>query len=256
MAIEEDPPEGVPDWVVTFGDMMSLLLTFFIMLVSMSEVKQDEKYQALVESMRRQFGHDMSMASTSPGRVRPRKTANAPLATMGRAQRANTEQGGDRTKAPVGEHSKVRTVRPGDQSVSGGMIFFDSVTSELTEEHRRRLQTAAEVLGGKPQKIEVRGHTSSQPLPEGSRYEDHWDLAYARCRVVMQFMVSLGIDPARIRMSVAAHYEPLHISDDPMLVRKNSRVDVFMLDELTSAFEGTAEEQRQRYSPEITTPDS
>ncbi|MCA9240906.1 MAG: flagellar motor protein MotB, partial [Planctomycetales bacterium] len=35
MAVEEEPPPGIPEWVVTFGDMMSLLLTFFIMLVSM-----------------------------------------------------------------------------------------------------------------------------------------------------------------------------------------------------------------------------
>ena len=38
MAFQEDPPAGVPEWLVTFGDMMSLLLTFFIMLVSLSEV--------------------------------------------------------------------------------------------------------------------------------------------------------------------------------------------------------------------------
>ena len=43
--MEEDPPMGIPEWVVTFGDMMSLLLTFFIMLVSMSEMKQEEKFQ-------------------------------------------------------------------------------------------------------------------------------------------------------------------------------------------------------------------
>ena len=52
MAIEEEPEPGIPEWVVTFGDMMSLLLTFFIMLVSMSEMKQDEKFQAVAESFR------------------------------------------------------------------------------------------------------------------------------------------------------------------------------------------------------------
>ena len=37
---EEDSVPGVPEWVVTYGDMMSLLLTFFIMLVSMSQLKE------------------------------------------------------------------------------------------------------------------------------------------------------------------------------------------------------------------------
>ena len=38
---EEESGGGIPEWVVTFGDMMSLLLTFFIMLVSLSEMKDD-----------------------------------------------------------------------------------------------------------------------------------------------------------------------------------------------------------------------
>ena len=61
MAVLEDNGDdggGVPEWVVTFGDMMSLLLTFFIMLVSMSEVKEQERYQAMVDSIRQRFGHD------------------------------------------------------------------------------------------------------------------------------------------------------------------------------------------------------
>ena len=73
MAIEEeDDGGGIPEWVVTFGDMMSLLLTFFIMLVSLSEIKEEEKYQALVESMRKQFGHNASQTSLLPGELRPR----------------------------------------------------------------------------------------------------------------------------------------------------------------------------------------
>jgi hypothetical protein len=53
----EEPSSGggVPEWVVTFGDMMSLLLTFFIMLVSFSELKSEEKYQALMDALQRQY---------------------------------------------------------------------------------------------------------------------------------------------------------------------------------------------------------
>ena len=41
MAVEEDDAGGIPERVVSFGDLMSLLLTFFIMLVSLSEIKKD-----------------------------------------------------------------------------------------------------------------------------------------------------------------------------------------------------------------------
>ena len=66
---EDDSGGGIPEWVVTFGDMMSLLLTFFIMLVSLSEIKEEQKYQAMVESMTKRFGYDS--ADAKPG-ARPR----------------------------------------------------------------------------------------------------------------------------------------------------------------------------------------
>src|SRR5690606_15939736 len=95
MAIEEEPEAGIPEWVVTFGDMMSLLLTFFIMLVSMSEMKEEEKYQAMVESFREQFGHDRSRESMIPGETRARgEKLPHPIYSMGRSQKKDVENGG------------------------------------------------------------------------------------------------------------------------------------------------------------------
>ena len=54
--MEDDGPPGVPEWVVTYGDMMSLLLTFFIMLVSMSELKGDGSIRAMLDAIKESFG--------------------------------------------------------------------------------------------------------------------------------------------------------------------------------------------------------
>ncbi len=54
---DDDDPPGVPEWVVTYGDMMSLLLTFFIMLVSLSELKTENgSLRAALDSMSQAFG--------------------------------------------------------------------------------------------------------------------------------------------------------------------------------------------------------
>ena len=50
------PPPGAPNWVMTYGDMMSLLLTFFIILVSISEIRDVDKYQAIVVQIQQAFG--------------------------------------------------------------------------------------------------------------------------------------------------------------------------------------------------------
>ena len=249
MAIEEEPEAGIPEWVVTFGDIMSLLLTFFIMLVSMSEIKEDQLYQAMVDSLRQRFGHEMATTSLAPGKVKPRNSVLAKLASMGRARRKDTMNGGDKVKAPVGEHHTVEVIRPG-QPTRGGLLVFTEGSAVLTDQHKRILQAAAQVIGGKPQKIEIRGHTSTRPLPPEGPYKTHWDLAYARCQVVMEFLVKLGIERKRMRLTAAADNEPKHIGNDPLLLKENPRVEVFMLSQLVGDLEGSGAEKQQRYSEE------
>lgn len=247
MALEQEEQEaGIPEWVVTFGDMMSLLLTFFIMLVSMSEIKEEQMYQAMVEALRRRFGHEASTVSMVPGQLRPRNSALDKLAAMGRARRKDILNGGDKVKAPVGDNPRVMSLRPGPVSV-GSFVVFQEGSAELTEQHGRILEATAMDLGGKPQKIEIRGHTSMRPLPEDSPYKDKWDLAYARCHKVMDYLVKAGIDPRRLRLVPTADNEPKHL-DDPLLRKENPRVEIFMLSELVKDPRGTRQQTPQRFS--------
>lgn len=249
MAIEEEDSGGdIPEWVVTFGDMMSLLLTFFIMLVSLSEMKEEEKFQAMVESMKQQFGHSASQLSMVPGDLRPRNSALAKLATMGRARRENTASGGDKVKAPAGEHPRVMIVRPGSKTAIGTVVYFDEDTATLGDAQREVLRQHIQVIQGKPHKIEIRGHTSHRPLTGTTGMRDHWDLAFERSRNVMQYLVGeLGLDPKRTRMSVAGPNEPAHIGTDEEKLRQNPRVEVYLLDEVVSDSVGTNEELQGRF---------
>lgn len=247
---ENDSAGGVPEWVVTFGDMMSLLLTFFIMLVSMSEIKHEERYQALVESFRRQFGHDTATNSLAPGEHTPRNSDLGKLASQGRALRANTMEGGDRVKAPRGEQPRVRTLRQAHRTVIGAVVHFEQGSATLTEQAKAELQRAVIQMLGKPQKIEVRGHTSMRPLAPNEAFRDKWDLAFARCRAVQTFLEELSIDPRRIRLSQASEYEPFTLDVSPEALRSNARVEVHMLDELLHDHQGSEEERASRYRAE------
>jgi len=251
MAIAEEAEAGIPEWVVTFGDMMSLLLTFFIMLFSMSEIKEQERYQAMLEAMHRRFGYEATSESFVPGQSRPRNSQLAKLASLGRSKRMDTMRGGDKVRAPVGENPKVEAIRPAEHTTIGGVLYFPGGGSELSEENQRKLQEAAREIGGKPQKIEIRVHTSTQPLETDSPYGNCWDLAYARCAVVRDFLVKLGINPRRIRIGVAANNEPVRLGDDPLLQKKNSRVEIFMLNEWIRDLEGTGDEKDRQYSTEV-----
>ncbi len=230
---EEEIPGGAPEWVVTYGDMMSLLLTFFIMLVSMSEIKSEEQYQALVEAIRRQFGYDTTWRALIPGNQKPRNAAMAKLATMGRAMKFDIMSGGSKEQSAVGDHPRVRTVRPGDRSVIGTVIHFQETQTELSDAHRSELKRATLDMLGKPQVIEIRGHTTGRPAQDFSSYQDNWELAYQRCRAVMHFLTDeLEIPEYRIRLVVAADTEPLYDGTVPAQLEQNARVELYMTDRL------------------------
>lgn len=232
MAIEEDNgPAGAPEWLLTYGDMMSLLLTFFIMLAGMSTIQQEDKYQAVADSMRRQFGHDATVFSAAPGETSFFSAPLQFLANLGRARRKDTASGGNEVQAITGENSLVQTIRPGKESTVGGVIFFDENSAELSEDNKRALDVIVPQIIGKPQKIEIRGHTSRRPLDNGGSFRNHWDLAYQRCYNTMQYLVQHGIEKERIRLGSAAANEPLDNSIDPELRKRNARVEIFLWDD-------------------------
>lgn len=239
MAIEEEPDPGIPEWVVTFGDMMSLLLTFFIMLVSMSEMKQDEKFQAVAESLREQLGNEMAQAAMTPGSFRPRNSNKEWNASMGRAEKKDLHNGGQEVKAVTGENAKVQVVRPGEDTSIGGQVYFGEQSIELTEDNKRALIQIIDQVSGKPQKIEIRGHTTRRPVDPDSGFRDVSDLGFERARITKNFLIEQGIDSSRIRLSSAGAEEPLYNGVDPERLKSNSRVQILMWDEQVHDLDGS-----------------
>jgi len=243
--IDDEPEEaGIPEWVVTFGDMMSLLLTFFIMLVSLSEIKEEETYQALVNSMQRQFGYQRTLDALAPGETRPRQAAFTPLATTGRAKKKDTAKGGVPKKAPVGEENQVRIVRPGQMTAVGSVVFFELGSDQITPAADESIQGLAAQLRGKPQKIEVRGHVSSEFAARTEGTDEAVMLAFRRAAKVRRILVEReGLKADRFRISSAGDSEPMSRTGRSSAIARNPRVEVFMLDETVEDLRGTAKER-------------
>lgn len=241
---EADDTPGIPEWVVTFGDMMSLLLTFFIMLVSLSEIKEEETYQALVDSMQRQFGYTRTLDALTPGRKRPRQSAYKPLATTGRAKKKDTASGGVPEKAPYGEEPQVRIIRPGQMTAVGSVVFFEIGSNELSETARGVIKHLAQQLRGKPQKIEVRGHVAAEFAARTHGTDEAVKLGFERAAAVRRILVDEeGLNPARFRISSVADSEPISTTGRTSATNRNPRVEVFMLDETVEDPHGTTDER-------------
>ncbi|MEX0726968.1 MAG: flagellar motor protein MotB [Planctomycetaceae bacterium] len=230
---EDDPPAGVPDWVVTYGDMMSLLLTFFIMLVSMSEMKDDTgKMRAMMDSMSKTFGL-LDGTSGIPGTSTQKSSTNKHMASQGSSGQGGTKKGGRKTpneKGRAGENLTVQRINHGTEVTLGGPSAFPHFRADLTAEMKQNLDVIAGILKGKPNRIVVRGHCSSEPLPPDSEYRDAVDLSFSRARQIAQYLAERGIQPQHMIISAVGDAEPRIITRESELHRLNDRVDVFVID--------------------------
>ena len=253
MAKKHKCPDGVPEWIVTFGDMMSLLLCFFILLAAFSEPKKDREFQEVIKAIKEAFGY------TGGAGVAP--TMDAPTTSVINVTDAVTlfrEQFKQVARADdpgvTGKQTTVQTVREGQQFRIGGWLTFDPGSADLKEEAKTALAQIAEVTRGKNNKIEIRGHTSNNDLPPESPFakldpaQALWDLSYARAMAVRAFLAAPehGIDPARVRVVACANSEPLKTRVyDANSVAVNRRIEIIVVEALMQDFQGQDEEPAQ-----------
>lgn len=231
--IEDDAPPGVPEWVVTYGDMMSLLLTFFIMLVSMSEQKQDGKVRAALDALQQQFGPDVGKFGT-PGTSLQDTSPYEFAASAGMSSEGGTKRKGVDSDGLAGPSKTVKRIGHGTLITLGGPCLFQAFDDQLTDAMQRDLDVIAGLLEHRPNQIVVRGHATREVMPSGAKFKDAWDLSYARASAVAAYLIEHGIAESRLQLSAAGDSEPRIISRDKEIQRENRRVDVFVIDAYTT----------------------
>lgn len=239
MAIKrkEKKEDGAPMWVVTYGDMMSLLLTFFVLLVSMSELKQDTRYKKVMESVRIAFGY--------PGGIGRVPTTEPPEVALVRnlmfvqIPKEVKHEGEVQDPGIDGRHETVTELEDSWKITYGGAPRFERFNDTMLPGQAEVLDAFAEQMLGRTNVIEVVGHTTLEELPEASPFKDKDALALARARVVRTLLVDRGIDPRRIRIVSVADHEPLYRQAyDEERLSLNRRVEIVVREGLINQYEG------------------
>jgi chemotaxis protein MotB len=221
---QHDSSDSAPAWMVSYGDLMSLLLTLFVMLVSMSEIKQNDKFQGVADSLHEQFSLNQSAAGGLPGDLKPRNAPLAVLAVTGREARRRVMQPLGRNPTTLDDRESWSGIVPASRVVTAtGTIVFAPLTSELSSEMQSKLHEIAESIAGIPHNVEVRG------LADAS---GDLDLAWQRTRATARQLIDHhGIEPERVRIAVAARPAATAISG-PTDALEKSIVEVVLLDEI------------------------
>lgn len=216
------PPDkdrtSAPPWMVTYGDMVTQLLCFFVMLVAVSKIDVS-RVQAVLDALTWRFG-------------RHPEERNPNLILRGLEE--------DRIGAVIqrlvpGINLEYKWVSKGLVFVIGGKALFEPGTANLNQAAVPIIEKlAAEVLHGIINKIEIRGHASTEPVRD-ERFHDHWDLAYARAKRVMEVVIGSRerpyVRPEQIRPTSAGTAEPEGPNFTPEQRARNDRVEIIVLEE-------------------------
>jgi chemotaxis protein MotB len=223
---------GAPQWVVTYGDLMSLLLCFFVLLQIFSEFKDDKKFEQVVAAVQKAFGFSGAIG-TLPVENLALRSLIVQLEQLARS-RSQAHHGSDSIQKSIeGPNTRVTTIRDGVVFTLGGPSTFDEFSAEIKPAVREELAKLAVMLAGRRNKIVIRGHAALKHLPPESSWRDLDDLSYARARSVMAVLLEMGLDNRVFRVEAVGTREPVRPRAlSPVDTAENRRVEVILTEEL------------------------
>lgn len=224
---ERKEPEKIKTdgWVLTFGDLISLMLTFFVLIVSMSTLDeltiQEISREALEGTSMFDQGSntDLDIAPVDSERI---VTMQEML--LAARQKANLVLSNSEWKSKV----RARVVRDKFILSLPSSVLFSEGGANLKEEDIIILRRLARLLASTPGNIRVEGHTSSDSVPTGSIFPDAWSLSLARAASVLHVLEAEGVSHPRLSLAGYGPSKPVSTLGGSFARGKNRRVDIVL----------------------------
>lgn len=207
-------------WLITYADLMNLLLVFFIVLYAMSKT-DSVKYQQIAFSLQRAFNIDV-LQGGEPGGIGDTEGAEGVAGDYAqiRAQIAALQSMND-----VPDQSMaVEMTAEGIVIHMEEAVLFPPGSAELRPEALRVLDNVADIIGPLPNEIRVEGHTDTTP-PDPLEYSSNWELSSERAVNVVRYLTEWAdINPQRISAVGYGEHRPRATGDTLEDRRENRRV--------------------------------
>ncbi|MRJ03140.1 MAG: flagellar motor protein MotB [Epsilonproteobacteria bacterium] len=207
---EEECP-SIPGWLVSFGDLMSLLLTFFILLYAMSTVDVTKALKFL--------SYFQGEPKFKPLRV----SVLPPIVPFATDVAKKIRKRIERLLPPHAFQISV-TTKYVMLRIFNDILFYDG-SSVLTPKAKESLKDLAKTLA----KIEEEAHFFIRVQGHVKKGTPHpWVLSIKRAEAVALFLMSEGIDPSLFFITGYGDTRPLYTWNNPLLIRRNDRVEIYI----------------------------
>jgi len=215
-------PKCLPGWLVQFGDLMSLLLTFFILLLSMA-VMDKKKVEEYFDIMKKAMGFiDASTDVQTQSEMYSTETSNSQSDDIESTTTEDAIQDTSEEIADVVQQMNDMTVVESQQiQIEKGKneftldipstIMFEEGQYELTDANSKRfIAKIARVIRTMPHSfnIEIIGHTATSSFSSSDIPRDNWDMSALRSISVVKELIKNRIDPASLKVAAYSSYHP------------------------------------------------
>ncbi|MFT8391881.1 MAG: flagellar motor protein MotB [Sporolactobacillus sp.] len=238
--------ENSDRWMVTYSDLITLLLVFFIVMFSMSSI-ENQKFNALVSSLKSTFqGNSVLQGFGYPTTDKGQTIPSVPLVkqqTQTNKEKQKEQQ--DKKKLDslyvhLDKYIKENHLSPdvsleetakGVQLTFREKILFDLGQADLKADAKPVLQKIGGILSDVTNEVSIEGYTDNTPFGSGSSpYHSNWELSGARAQTVMNYLIDEDhLQPSRFHFVGYGQYHPIVKNDTPAHKAINRRVNIVVI---------------------------
>ncbi len=218
-------------WLLTYADMITLLMAFFIMLYSMS-ILNLARFQEVALSIRSGFGEEhqgKGLAAHGASRgagIRPLEAggnvAGVPYSLI-RGLRGEIERRGLEGRVLLGSDERGLVI-----TMLSDRVLFPVGEAVIRPEAEEVLRSVASLIRQVPNDVRVEGHTCSLPVRSGP-FATNWELSTARATEVVRFLIRQGVPARRLSAAGYADQHPAASNASESTRIRNRRVEIVLL---------------------------
>ena len=231
---KESPGIDPNAWMLTFSDLITLLLTFFVMLLTMSSMDV-ERIQRVFSSFTGGSGildfTDMGKISSYEEQLRMLSQLTPEILPEEEILRdvflGTGTPGATGVLPREAAETKIKKTEDGVALVFGASIFFEPGQATIKAEGMKILALLADIIKQVDRPISIEGHTDSTPVSSDAFEGSNWNLALARALAVRDALVDqFEVNPWRMRVAAMADSRPVADESTPEGRAENRRLEV------------------------------
>lgn len=226
---QKEQPPGAPAYMLTWGDLCTLLMTFFVLIVSMSSVSP-AKFEIAASS----FQNALSGVLESLPSVLITKDVMVPRMGGNEQNKRMAVDAKRRIERTVKSQNledavKVHVTETGIAIKVADPVGFDVGQSAIRPEFTQLLYQIAETIKQVPEtQIRVEGHTDNSPI-NTREFPSNWELSSSRALNIVKFLAyKCNIDPTRLSGVGYGEYRPIAPNTTPENRQKNRRIEIYV----------------------------